>query len=169
MTRTKKANPVSGARGFSLIELILVVTIILTLAALALPNFLRGRIQANESAVVGALRTLTTAIVTYESTYQSGYPNALADLGPPPVGSPATATAADLVDRPLANGFRSGYALTYVSSDTNGDGRPDFYSVSASPANPGVSGNKHFYVDHTNVIRFNLTGPAGPGDRPIPN
>lgn len=155
--------------GFSLIELLVVVAVILTIMALALPNFNRGRMQANESAVVGALRSVTTAIVTYESTYQQGFPNNLSDLGPPPTGTPPSASAADLVDRLVASGTRSGYTLTYVSADTNGDGRNDSYTVNAAPTNPGVSGQKHFYVDQSNVIRYNQTAPAGPADRPIPN
>lgn len=156
-------------RGFSLIELLLVVAIILTIVAIALPNFNRGRMQANETAAVAAMRTVTTAIVTYESTYQTGYPNNLSDLGPPPTGTPPSAMAADLVDKLVASGTRSGYAFTYASSDTNGDGRNDAYTLNAAPSNPGVTGTKQFYVDASNVIRYNATGPAGPGDRPIPN
>ena len=155
-------------RGFSLIELIIVLAIIMTIAALALPNFTRARIQANESAVVAALRSINTAVVTYESTYQQGFPNTLADLGPPPPGTPPSASAADLVDRHVASGGRSGYTLTFTAADTNGDGRNDSYTVNAAPASPGVSGIKFFYVDQTNVIRYNPTSPAGPGDRPIP-
>jgi len=154
--------------GFSLIELLIVIAIILTIAALALPNFMRARIQANETAIAAALRTVTTAVVSYESTYQIGYPNGLSDLGPPPSGTPASATAADLVDRAIAMGQRSGYTFTYVSSDTNGDGRNDFFTINADPTNPGVTGNRHFFVDNTNVIRYNMAGPAGPTDRPIP-
>lgn len=156
-------------RGFSLIELLLVVAIILTIVAIALPNFNRGRMQANETAAVAAMRSVTTAIVTYESTYGTGYPNGLPDLGPPPVGTPPAGTSADLIDSLLASGTRSGYAFTYVSSDTNGDGRNDAYTLNAAPSTPGSTGTKHFYVDATNVIRYNATGPAGPGDRPIPN
>ncbi len=154
--------------GFSLVELLIVVAIILTIAAIAIPNFSRARMQANESATVGALRTITTAVVTYESTYQAGFPTNLSDLGPPPPNTPASASAADLIDRLLASGTRSGYAVMYAAQDTNGDGRLDSYTVNAAPLTPGVSGLKNFYVDQTNVIRSNATGPAGPNDPPIP-
>ena len=140
----------------------------MTLMAMALPNFNRGRMQANETAAVAAMRSVCTSIISYETTYQLGFPNNLAELGPPPAGTPPSAAAADLMDSLLASGTRSGYSFTYVASDTNGDGRNDAYTLHA-PANPGVSGIKHFYVDATNVIRYNATGPAGPGDRPIPN
>lgn len=91
-------------RGFSLIELLIVVAIILTIAAMALPNFNRGRMQANETAAVAAMRSVATSIVGYESTYQTGYPNNLSDLGPPPTGTPASGSAADLIDSLLASG-----------------------------------------------------------------
>ncbi len=155
-------------QGFSLIELLIVVAILITLAALAIPNFMRARIQANESAVAAAMRSITTAIVSYELAYQAGYPNNLIDLGPPPVGTPASAAAADLIDRALAMGTRSGYNFTYAAIDANGDGRNDSYTVHADPSSPGVTGVKHFFVNQTNVIRYNASAVAGPADRPIP-
>ena len=95
-------------KGFSLIELLIVVAIILIIAAIAIPNLLRARIAANESSSVASLRTLNTAQVTYQSTFPTlGYAATIAALGPGaatgcPAGGP-TSTAACLVDYVLAN------------------------------------------------------------------
>lgn len=154
--------------GFTIIELLIVVTVIMTLAALALPNFSRSRIQASETSTVASLRSITTAQIGYFTTYQ-GYPANLSQLGPPPTGTPASSVAADLIDQTLASGARSGYTYVYLAADVDGDGRNEQFTVRANPTQPGITGNKHYYVDHTNVIRFNLNAPAGPGDTPIPN
>jgi prepilin-type N-terminal cleavage/methylation domain-containing protein len=154
--------------GFSLIELLIVIAIILVIAAIAIPNLISGRRQANESAAAGALRSIGTAQVSYQTSYQQGFSPDLASLGPPPGGSPPSATAADLIDAALASGFRSGYTFTYVAVDSNSDGQFEQFTLNANPVTVGVSGLKRFYMDQSNVIRFNLTGPAGPSDLPIP-
>src|SRR5271170_7838159 len=79
-TRGKEKGPAS-TRGFSLIELLIVVAIILIVVAIAVPNLLRSRIAANEASAVENLRTITTASVVYNTTYQNGYPPMLATLG----------------------------------------------------------------------------------------
>src|SRR3989454_8135040 len=84
-------------KGFSLIELLIVVAIILIIAAIAIPNLLCSKMAANDASAVGSLRSLNTACITYSTTYGS-YPTALANLGP---GSPAPSTTADLVDSVL--------------------------------------------------------------------
>ena len=70
-------------KGFSLIELLIVVAIILIIAAIAIPNLLQSRIAANQASAVGSLRTLNTAQITYASTYNTGYSDSLANLAPP--------------------------------------------------------------------------------------
>ena len=95
-------------KGFSLIELLIVVTIILIIAAIAIPNLMRSKIQANETAAVGALRALNESTLLYSNTY-GGYPHALSDMGPAAGGAAPTSTSADLIDSVLATGVKSGY------------------------------------------------------------
>ena len=94
-------------KGFSLIELLIVVAIILIIAAIAIPNLLRSRIAANEASAVGSIRTLNTAEVTYASTYPDVGFNVLANLG----GAGGSATGAGLIDAVLASAVKSGYVV----------------------------------------------------------
>jgi prepilin-type N-terminal cleavage/methylation domain-containing protein len=156
-------------RGFSLIELLIVVAIILTIAAIAIPNFTRARQQANETAAASALRIMATSQVQYETSFQQGYAAQLSYLGPPPPGTSPSLTGAALIDSILASGLKSGYTYVYAVADFNGDGRPDRFTINANPSTLNVTGRKYFYVDQTNVIRFSLSGPASATDPPIPN
>src|SRR5271155_2074126 len=97
------------SRGFSLIELLIVVAIILVIAAIAIPNFMRSRMAANESASVQNMRNIVTANVVYSTTYGIGYAVNLAALGPPPGSGQPLPTGAGLIDDILALGTKSGY------------------------------------------------------------
>jgi len=99
-------------KGFSLIELLIVVAIILIIAAIAIPNLLKARIAANESSAVGTLRTMNTAAVTYQSTYNNGFPPDFAHFGGAP---PGTCDLSNLLDTTLTTtGQKSGYTVTYT-------------------------------------------------------
>jgi type IV pilus assembly protein PilA len=153
-------------RGFSLIELLIVVAIILVIAAIAIPNFMRSRIAANESASVQNMRNITTADVVYSSTYGIGYANTLAMLGPASGGGAPTATNAALIDDILALGTKSGYTYSYIPGAPV-NGVVNSFSLHANPVNPGITGNRYFYTDDSGVIRQNTSALATVSDIPI--
>jgi type IV pilus assembly protein PilA len=145
-------------KGFSLIELLIVVAIILIIAAIAIPNLLRSKMAANEASCVGSLRTLNTASVAYSTTYGT-YPPTMAALGP---SSSPSSTAADLIDSVLASQNKSGYTFTFSVGSGNLS-----YSIAAAPSTPGVTGQRYFYTDQSGVIRANTSGTADSSSTPI--
>jgi len=162
----RRGTRVAGSRGFSLIELLIVVAIILVIAAIAIPNFMRSRIAANESASVQNMRNITTANVVYSSTYGIGFAPDLASLGPPPGSSPPSSTGAALIDDILAAGTKSGYTYLYTpGSPVNGI--VDSFQLNANPVNYGITGNRYFYTDDSGVIRQNTSSVASASDIPI--
>src|SRR3954464_10312211 len=109
-------------KGFSLIELLIVVAIILIIAAIAIPNLLRSRMAANEASAVGSLRTVNTSEVTYASTYNVGFTTDLKSLGANGVNpcTAPTSAAACLIDDVLAAGTKSGYIIAYTKGTGTG-------------------------------------------------
>ncbi len=154
------------SRGFSLIELLIVVAIILIIAAIAIPNLLRSRIAANQASAVGSLRTLNTCEITYASTYNTGYSSTLVALGPPASGNP-TPTAAGLIDSVLAAGTKSGYSFTYTPGTADSSGRINSYGLTANPITVGTTGQNFYFTDHSAVIRQNTSATASSSDSPI--
>jgi len=152
-------------KGFSLIELLIVVAIILIIAAIAIPNLLRSRMAANEASAVGSLRTINTACVTYSTNYPNvGYPATLVALGPVGGGGGAVSASADLVDSVLAGGTKSGYTFAF----TAGTGTPSTgYSVAADPTSRGTSGQRGFFTDQSGVIRYDPTTAATSASSPL--
>lgn len=145
-------------KGFSLIELLIVVAIILIIAAIAIPNLLRSRIAANEASAVASVRTITTAETTYASSWGTGYAPDLASLGG---AAPCTAaaTTACLLDPILTTGVKSGYTFVAVGNNPL-LGVNEGFETNATPQAPSTTGNRAFCSDETGVIRFNTTGTA---------
>jgi type IV pilus assembly protein PilA len=164
-------------RGFSLIELLIVVAIILIIAAIAIPNLIRSRLAANEASAVSTMRTLNTAELTFGSTYASGYTDNLTRLGPPLAGAQADASRADIVDPLLAgmgasgtpNSFiKNGYIFVYTPGGTNTTfGFIAAYELAADPQLRGSTGQRSFFTNEPLVIRANPTAAATASDSPI--
>ena len=128
-------------KGFSLIELLIVVAIILIIASIAIPNLLAARRQTNETAAVGAIRAINTAQISYNSAYPAaGYASTLAALGGTSCAPPSSASAC-LIDSQTASGTKSGYTITLSGATATPN---PTYQVIASPTTPNQTGVRYF-------------------------
>ena len=158
-------------KGFSLIELLIVVAVILVIAAIAVPNLMRSRMAANEASAVASLRSINTSQVVYQSTYGPSFAANLGELSDG--GTPAncvpsvtpTATASCLIDASLASGTKSGYTFLYTPVSVGST--VISYSANADPTTSGSTGQRHFFTDETNLIRVNPTAVATNNDPPL--
>jgi type IV pilus assembly protein PilA len=144
-------------RGFSLIELLIVVAIILIIAAIAIPNLLKSKMAANESSSVGSLRTINTGEVEYASSCPNvGYSATLAELN----SGAACIGGKGIIDAVLAGGTKSGYTFAYAPVASGGLNAT--YTTTALPITYQTTGQRSFFSDQTGVIRYALVGSAAP-------
>jgi type IV pilus assembly protein PilA len=169
MSFSRKKSGASGhSAGFSLIELLIVVAIILIIAAIAIPNLLRSRIAANEASAASSVRSINSAEFAYNAQYPTnGYATALANLGGAAPCTP-TAAAGCLIDNMLATAIvgsagKSGYIFAATGLIPNGVTNLSFVSA-ASPTDYNRSGVRDFCSTEDGVIRFD---PGAPGSLPV--
>jgi type IV pilus assembly protein PilA len=159
-------------KGFSLIELLIVVAIILIIAAIAIPNLLRAKIAANQSAAVGTLRTISSAEETYSSTYSDGFTTTLKMLGGGAGVAPVCAVNGELIDEILSNdpATKGGYVYTYANNTVvalptgvpAGCATSGFlgFSVTAAPVSLS-SGTAAYCIDESGVVRVDSAATVG--------
>jgi type IV pilus assembly protein PilA len=148
------------SQGFSLIELLIVIAIILIIITIAVPKYQKTQMFMKETAAIKAIQTIHQMEVQYQSQY-GRYAVSLAELGPPASGAP-TPAAADLIGSDLSGGTKQGYKYTLTGNQAG-------YVITAVPEAYGSSGSRTFFSDQTMVIRENYgPEPATANSKPLP-
>jgi type II secretory pathway pseudopilin PulG len=155
-------RPQKWQRGFSVVEVVVLVAILLVVAAIAIPNLLHSNLSGNESSTVTSLRALNAACSNYSMLY-GGYPTSLSNLGP---GDAANSTSAALIDAALASGTKGGYVFTYTAGAIGIGGNVLSYNITANPATPGGTGRR-FFTDQSGVIRASTHNAADANSTPV--
>ena len=171
MPRVRTQNAIRNAdprlAGFSLVEILVVVMVLMIIAAIAIPNLVHGKMRANEASAVASVKTINTAEYMYNTAYpEVGYSSSLANLGSngSSCDQPSSANACLIMDEALTSGIKSGYIFEIV-----GDGnKPTIaYTVNASPES-GVSGRCSISSSQSGDVRLSVTGAStGGGDKSV--
>jgi len=149
-------------KGFSLIELLIVIAIILVIAAIAIPNLMRARMAANDSSAAGSIHIITAAEVGYFATYETtvGFPLTLAPLGGPAPCTPGAATACFIDDSLASNGGgigKSGYSFAATGSASAGSPNNNQFYATATP-NSTLTGTRAYCSVEDMLVRLQTPG-----------
>ncbi|HTZ84250.1 MAG TPA: prepilin-type N-terminal cleavage/methylation domain-containing protein [Candidatus Acidoferrales bacterium] len=159
-------------KGFSLIELLIVVAIILIIAAIAIPNLIRARMSANESSAVGSVRSINTAEISYNAAYPAnGFTTTLSRLGSPAGACTPSTTTGCFIDSVLSTGTKSGYTFTTGTGSCAASTPQNCYSVAANPVTANQTGVRSFCSYEDAVVRYStssgLANPCPPATPPL--
>ncbi|MCK5491512.1 MAG: type II secretion system protein [Candidatus Omnitrophica bacterium] len=132
-------------KGFTLIEIMMVLAVIMILAGVAIPSMIRSRVTSNEATTIVNLKGLYTAFIMYYNDNDKEYPLALAEMS-------------KYISASLAQGSKSGYLYVYQRIDE------DTFEVNANPERLGNTGSRYFYLNESGIIRYNSSGEASVTD-----
>ena len=154
------------SQGFSWLEIIIVVVVIVLSAGIVIPNLWKSKTDIDDASAIRSIRTIMLAEKTYSKSYDKGYSPSLSAMGAPPDAMPS-ASHAGFIDSELAAGLKEGYAFNYQPGAPDDHGRIQTYTLTVSPTKPGTSGSTYYFVDQTGVIRENSSHPATANDAPF--
>lgn len=140
-------------QGFTLVEIMIVVAIIMTILVIAVPGYLRSRVIANETSAIAGMRSINSACQLYNINHTT-YPESLSSLVEP-------ASSPPYIDSDLASGRKQGYEYIYELVDQ------DHFTLHANPLSTGLLKGRYFYMDESGAVRANSEEIAGENDEII--
>src|ERR1700761_9844114 len=159
--RSRRSGPSSEA-GFTLMELLIVISIMLILMLIAIPNFAGMKMQANETSAIQSLRAIYQAQIQFQTNYPAnGFASTLQQLGGDPKTGQPTPQSAQLLQGDLASGQKSGYTFNIVNTTKTTVNNQDMYTgyeVTAVPQAVGKTGHNGFCIDQQGEVRKDPTG-----------
>jgi len=161
-SRRTRAPRHCAPNGFTLMELLIVIAIILILMLMAIPTAGHLKKMANETSAINTMQVIEKAELSYSNTYpMNGYACSLTAMGGDAASGPPSATAAQILQPDLVSGYKSGYIFAVTCKEkvtVNGVDRYNGYTVSAVPQTVGKTGDRGFCSDDVGTIKFD---PAG--------
>jgi type II secretory pathway pseudopilin PulG len=153
------------SQGITWLEIIVLIVVVVLVAGIVVPNLWKSKSDINQASAVRSLRMITNAEANYATSYDTGFSQTLATLGPPPDAAP-NASLAGYIDSELSSGNKEGYNFTYAAGPADANGRIQSYTLTADPVNSST-GAVHYYVDQTGVVRENSQQAATDKDKPV--